>query len=318
MTGADPKGGRVLVQRHSCPSCSRKRYNSNMMERDKDWRREDFTDEEEFFKDAPAGSGAPVFVGTSGWSYKDWEGNFYPAEIRAAGYLESYAAVFRVVEIDSTFYAVPRQSVVDAWARRSPEGFRFCPKFPREITHDRGLLGCTDLTHIFLERMSQLGDRLGPLLIQFPASFIAAENFGILEAYLKTLPVDFRYALELRSRDWRDPETLELLSSYNVAWTLGVGAKGEDYRPITTDFTYLRWLGSREITRFSEVTVNRAREIRDWADWIIERGAELREVYGFFNNHYSGHAPTSAREMLERLGQDPPPDPGRLQGSLFD
>ncbi len=288
------------------------------MENNKNWRSEEFTDEEEYFRDSQAKDGAALFVGTSGWSYKDWEGNFYPAGIKQAGYLESYCQVFRVVEIDSTFYAVPRQTAVDAWLRRSPENFRFCAKFPREITHDRSLLGCGDLTRVFLDRMSVLGEKLGPFLIQFPATFTAAENFPILEAYLGTLPEDHRYAVELRSRDWRDRETLELLSAHNVSWTIGVGASGEDYRPMTADFTYIRWLGSREISQFSEVLVNREVEIRDWADWIVERAAELREVYGFFNNHYSGHAPSNARELLERLGEEPPPDPGRQQGSLFD
>jgi uncharacterized protein YecE (DUF72 family) len=166
--------------------------------------------------------------------------------------------------------------------------------------------------------MSLLGGRLGPFLIQFPAGFNAAENFSILEAYLKTLPEEHRYAVELRSKDWRERETLELLASMNIAWTIGVGAKGEDYRPITADFTYIRWLGSREITRFSEEQVDRTREIGDWADWITERSEELREIYGFFNNHYSGHAPSTARRLLERLGQALPPDPGRRQGSLFE
>jgi len=285
---------------------------------DRDWRREEFTDEEEFFKDRSEGGGGSVFVGTSGWSYKDWEGNFYPLGLRPSGYLGSYASVFGTVEIDSTFYALPRPSAVETWSERVPENFRFCAKFPREITHERGLLGCGDPTRTFLKRMSRLGDRLGPFLIQFPAGFAAVENFAILEAYLKTLPVDFRYAVELRNRDWREERTLELLSSLNMAWTLGVGAKGEDYRPVTADFSYIRWLGSREITSFSEVQVDRGKEIRDWADWIAERAAGLRQVYGFFNNHYSGHAPTSARALLERLGQKPPPDPGRRQGDLFD
>ncbi|MBC8366235.1 DUF72 domain-containing protein [bacterium] len=288
------------------------------MEQDKNWRREEFIDEEEFFRENSDKEGASVFVGTSGWSYKDWEGNFYPAGTKQAGYLESYTGVFGVVEIDSTFYAVPRQSAVDGWAKRSSENFRFCAKFPREITHDRSLLGCGELSRVFLDRMSVLEGKLGPFLLQFPATFTAAENFPILEAYLGTLPGDHHYAVELRSRDWRQRETLELLAAHNVAWTIGVGAAGEEHRPLTADFAYIRWLGSREISQFSEVQVNRQREIRDWADWIMERAAELREVYGFFNNHYSGHAPTNARELLERLGHEPPPDPGRRQGSLFD
>jgi len=274
-------------------------------------------DEERYFGGGPEPPRAAIHVGTSGWSYKDWEGNFYPEGVRAADYLESYASVLKTVEIDSTFYAIPRESAVEGWIRRSPEGFRFCAKFPRDITHERGLLGCGELTQAFLRRMEPLGDRLGPFLIQFPATFTAAENLSILEAYLKSLSADFRYAVELRSRDWRDKETLELLAEHRVAWALGVGTKGEEHRPLTADFAYIRWLGSREITRFTELQVDRSRELDDWAGWILGKAGDLREIYGFFNNHYAGHAPTSARQLLVRLGKEPPPEPGRRQGDLF-
>ena len=286
-----------------------------MMEKN-DWRRDDdLPDEEEFFRPSEDPS-AELRVGTSGWSYQDWLGGFYAPGTRAECYLECYAASFDVVEIDSTFYAVPRQSAVEGWARRSPDAFRFCPKFPREITHERGLLGCAELTDVFLERMSLLGEKLGPLLLQFPASF-GVENFPVLDSYLKNLPGRFRYAVELRNREWRRQETLDLLRGLGMAWTLAIGPRGEEYRPQTADFAYLRWLGSREIQEFSRVVVDRSEELEQWAGWIREEAVQLKEIYGFFNNHYSGHAPASAREMLALLGRETPDPPGERQGDLF-
>jgi len=281
-----------------------------------DWTRDDdLPDEEEFFRPEEKPS-ARLGIGTSGWSYPPWLGSFYAPGTRAERYLEAYAESFEVVEIDSTFYAIPRRSAVEGWAARSPANFRFCPKFPREITHERGLLGCRDITGLFLERMSLLGDKLGPLLIQFAASF-GVENFPVLESYLAELPGEFRYAVELRDREWRRQETLDLLRSRNMAWTLAVGPRGEDYRPLTADFAYLRWLGSREIDEAARVVVDRGEELEDWAAWIRERSAELREIYGFFNNHYSGHAPATARQLLSLLGRETPEPPGQRQGDLF-
>lgn len=281
-----------------------------------DWRRDrDLPDEEEFFR-PPEQPSARIRVGTSGWSYQDWLGSFYAPGTRAERYLEHYAESFEVVEIDSTFYAVPRQSAVEGWARRSPKDFRFCPKFPREITHERGLLDCREITALFLERMGLLGEKLGPLLIQFPASF-GEENFPVLERYLKALPDDFRYAVELRNREWRRQETLDLLGGLGMAWTLAVGPRGEDFRPRTADFLYIRWLGSREIQEFSRVVVDRGEELDYWAGWIRDEAARLKEIYGFFNNHYSGHAPASARDLLRLLGRETPDPPGRRQGDLF-
>jgi len=103
-----------------------------------DWRKEEFVDEEEYLRghQAPGAGLARLMIGTSGWSYKDWEGPFYPEGVRPADYLRHYGQVFRTVEVDSTFYAVPRATVVENWALRSPEGFRFAAKFPRDITHE--------------------------------------------------------------------------------------------------------------------------------------------------------------------------------------
>jgi uncharacterized protein YecE (DUF72 family) len=161
-----------------------------------------------------------LYVGTQGWSYPSWVGSFYPAGTAAAQYLDVYASQFNTVELDTTFYAVPPLSTVAGWRIRTPAGFLFAAKFPKVITHDKGLVDCVKETTVFLERMTQLDQKLGPLLLQMPPSF-AATQMETLAAYLQALPTGFRYALEVRHRSWlAEPvhaQLLELLLRQGVA-----------------------------------------------------------------------------------------------------
>ena len=111
---------------------------------------------------------AQLFLGTTSWSNADWEGLIYPAGCAAADYIEHYAKVFRSVEIDSTWYRVPTPRAIEGWLRRTPPHFRFTAKIPRVISHEKMLVDCMGDLEVFLEAMAPLGERLGPLLMQFP------------------------------------------------------------------------------------------------------------------------------------------------------
>jgi uncharacterized protein YecE (DUF72 family) len=259
-----------------------------------------------------------LFIGTSGWSYKDWVGSFFAPGTRPEGYLASYAGCFKTVEIDSSFYAVPRESVIRAWNERSPAGFRFAAKFPRDITHEPGGLEPNGrLCRLFLDRMALLEDRLGPLLLQFPPTF-HADAADTLWPFLESLSADFRIAVEFRHDSWHGEETLAKLAGLNMAWASGIGPLNPPVRPLTTDFAYIRWLGDRSIGAFNETILDRDAEIAGWARWIEEQRKKLREIYGYFNNHYAGHGPASAARLLELLGEVKPVPPARRQGDLFD
>ena len=302
------------------------RYAPPMSSERGDWRDESFQDEEEALRPLrpQAAPAARLFVGTSGWSYKDWQGVFYPPGAPAADYLAHYGRVFRTVEIDATFYALPRARVVENWALRSPPGFVFSAKFPREITHEAGGLERDELARAFIERMSLLGDKRGPLLLQFPPRF-EPERLPVLARFLEALPESARYAVEFRHPGWHSEETLALLAERRVAWVAGVGPLNPPERPLTTDFAYLRWIGDRSLNVFDRVRVERGEEIRRWAEWIETLRGRLQEIYGYFNNHYAGHGPASARELLAALGEPAPtppppapaPKPERDQGELF-
>ena len=215
-----------------------------------DWRlEEDFIDEEDYLhaKMEPESAPLEILIGTSGWSYRDWLGGFYAPGTRPESFLQSYAGSFRSVEIDSTFYSVPKASVVEGWRERSPEDFVFAAKFPREITHEAGGLSSGgELALLFLKRMSLLEGKLGPLLLQFPPGF-RPERLDALRVFLEGLPREFRYALEFRHPDWHSEELLDLLTRLGMAWASGVGPDNPPVRPLTTDFSYLRWLGERQI-----------------------------------------------------------------------
>src|SRR5918995_2613703 len=160
-----------------------------------------------------------LYLGTSGWSYADWEGTLYPEALPSASRLAEYAKYFATVEIDSTFYGTPRRSTVERWREISPGGFRFAAKFPAEFSHDKNLVGTDELTRTFVDTMRLLRDRLGPLLIQLPPSF-SVEGMGVLEDFLSTLPEGVCYAVEVRHRSWLGSDLPELLGEHGVALTL--------------------------------------------------------------------------------------------------
>lgn len=251
-----------------------------------------------------------LYLGTQGWSYDSWIGPFYPPGTTSSDFLEAYAAQFDTVELDTTFYAVPRASTVAGWRERTPPGFRFAAKFPKAITHEKMLVDCSAESIAFLEAMTELDQKLGPLLLQMPPSF-AAGQFEPLAEYLRWLPTGFRYGLEVRHKSWLGKENLakliELLRAQGVALCLVQHAWMPKLDEVTAPFTYVRWLGRREEIPdddYSHVRINRDAQLDSWAEQV---GRYLRAgvvVYGYFNNHYQGHSPASVRALQARLALD--------------
>lgn len=274
---------------------------------------------------------ARFHIGTQGWNYPAWIGPFYPRAARAADFLALYTRLFDSVEVDSTFYAVPARPAVENWAKRAPSGFTFALKFPREATHDLGLKGraAADVRERFLERVQALGHRLGPVLVQLPPDFPPGKRKD-LEAFLDPWPRTVRCAVEFRDPAWLDTDVWESLAARGVAPTLtdsphlpltrmlDLAARLGDRVMGGVEFVYVRWLGSRELTDYSRVQVDRAPELARWAAVLPPLLTRGIDVYGYFNNHYAGHSPASARTFLELIGEEPP-DPSVLepQGELF-
>jgi uncharacterized protein YecE (DUF72 family) len=268
---------------------------------------------------------APRFrIGTQGWNYEAWVGPFYPPGTRTADFLGIYARAFRTVEVDSTFYATPPAKTVRAWAERSPRDFVFALKMPQEVTHERRLRGAESPAAAFFDAARELGDKLGPILLQMGPDF-APDELPALVKFLPVLPGDLRIAIEFRHRGWISDGVIALLAEHDVAlalsdarWVprktmLGLVARA------TAPFHYVRWMGpNRDIVDYSRVQYDRGRELEAWALALATVPQSVTDVYGYVNNHFAGHSPESARQLQRLLGQRvvEPSDMGE-QMSLF-
>jgi uncharacterized protein YecE (DUF72 family) len=247
---------------------------------------------------------ATIRLGTQGWSYPDWVGVFYPPGAKQEHYLSFYAGVFDTVELDTTFYHAPKLTIVRSWERNTPPHFRFAAKVPETITHTARLSKVGEQMTEFAGALEPLGEKLGPLLVQMPAEFTRDPgSVGLLDRFLAGAPGSVRIAVEFRHRSWHVPETWDLLRARRAALAWTEWRDLPRVSEVTADFLYLRWLGDRrEITTYDRVQIDRAAAFDAWERDLRRALPQVREVYGYFNNHWAGHSPASATEMKHRLG----------------
>jgi uncharacterized protein YecE (DUF72 family) len=260
--------------------------------------------------------GVPLHLGTSSWSFDDWRGTVYPVDAKSPDFLTHYAKKFTAVEIDMTFYRIPTPPMVNGWNQKTPADFRFAAKIPQVITHEKVLRDCQAELQQFTEVMSLLGDKLGPLLFQFPyfskRHFSNAQAFlDRLEPFLDQLPEGFQFAIEVRNRWWVTRRMLDLLRAHGVALTLtdhpwmpSIQELMRQHDVVTADFAYIRWLGDRQameaITqKWDRLVVDRTQDTRMWVAAVRQLLARDLAVYGFYNNHYAGHSPSSIALFAE-------------------
>ncbi len=256
-------------------------------------------------------------LGTSSFTAEGWEASFYPKGTHSRDYLSYYATQFDTLEVDATFYRIPTTSTVQGWYKKTPASFLFALKTPQEITHERVLVDADDVFRQFLHATEPLGEKLGVILLQFPyfnkKAFPAPADFlGRLKPFLEKLPSQPRFALEVRNKYWLGPALYDLLGKHKVALTMidhpwmprpkEYFAKGD---ALTTDFTYIRWLGDRhgieEVTKLWDKTViDRASDLKEWVEACRNFLKRKIRVFAFANNHYGGHAPDTLR-LFEKL-----------------
>jgi uncharacterized protein YecE (DUF72 family) len=249
-------------------------------------------------------------LGTSSWSSEDWVGVFYPPGTPPADFLSVYAQHFDTVEVDSTYYRIPSESMVRNWRARTPPGFTFAAKFPQVITHEKVLQNCREELAEFLRVMSLLEDRRGPLLLQFPyfnkKAFARPEDFlDRLAPFLEALSGEFTYAVEVRNKYWVNARLLEILRRKKVAlalidhpWMPPIQQLMSKLDVVTAGFTYVRWLGDRKgieekTQHWDQVIIDRETEMQTWIPLIRQLLKREIQVMGYFNNHYAGFAPGS-------------------------
>jgi len=273
--------------------------------------------------------------GTSSWSEKSWVGPFYPAGTKPIEMLTYYATQFDCVEADNTYYRIPARALVQGWRERTPDGFTFAAKFPRSIVHcgagerpDGSKVLVPE--HVgpdvdrFLDVMSELGPRAGPLVLQFPyfnqTAFGAAGLFlDRLAPFLERLPQKWRYAVEVRNKNWIGAPLLDLLRAHRVAFVLVDIAYmphpadlAQQHDLVTTDFTYARLIGDRKAVdalteTYDRIVIDRGESIRRWATLLGEYRVRGIDPFAFANNHYAGHGPETIRELGKLVKAGMPP-----------
>ncbi|NJR38592.1 MAG: DUF72 domain-containing protein [Leptolyngbyaceae cyanobacterium CSU_1_4] len=266
-------------------------------------------------------------LGCAIWAYKDWVGDLFPAGSRATDFLNLYSRRFTTVEGNTTFYSIPDAAMVKRWATETPDGFKFCLKMPRELTHQGELANKVPAASDFLQRMEGLGNRLGPYFAQLPPAY-SPTQFSDLATFLEAFPrLGTRLALEVRHPDWfREPHATML---NKLLGELGMGRVLLDTRPIydcpdnpqldserrkprvplhptlTTDFSLIRYISHPQL-ELNQLFLE---------EWVVQVGAWLqqrKQIYFFVHCPVEVHSPTNAKhfqQLLESGGVDVPPLP---------
>lgn len=232
-------------------------------------------------------------VGTSGWHYEHWRGNFYPEELHPSEWLRYYVERFDTVELNNSFYRQPTAKAWREWREAAPEGFVFAVKASRFITHIKRLKEPEDPVRRAVEGATQLKEHLGPLLYQLPPNFDASdENRDRLLEFMRTLPKSYRHAIEFRNEEWFTGATFEALETAGVALCAFDMPGLKCPLRATAPFVYMRFHGSG--SRYGGNYPDES--LREWAGRLHELG-HGRDVFVYFNNDIGGHAPRNAETL---------------------
>jgi uncharacterized protein YecE (DUF72 family) len=232
-----------------------------------------------------------VLVGTSGYSYKEWKGSFYPEDMKAEGMLRYYAERLPTVEINNTFYRMPTKALVAKWAEEVPESFTFVLKVSQRVTHQKRLRDAGEDVAYFFETAGELGARLGPALFQLPPNL--KKDAERLREFLAVLPEGRPAAFEFRHESWFDDETYDALRARGAALCAAdTDESGEEGAPIvpTAGWGYLR-------LRRADYT---DADLATWADRVRAQGWD--RVFVFFKHEDAGKGPALAARFRDLMG----------------
>jgi uncharacterized protein YecE (DUF72 family) len=236
-----------------------------------------------------------LFIGTSGWHYDHWRGNFYPQKLSRKDWLNYYSGHFNTVEINAAFYRLPLGSTYDNWHQVVPQEFCFAVKVSRLITHIKRLKNSEEPLLTFTSRAEHLGDNLGPLLYQLPPNFQRDDDR--LETFLRLLDKKLRHVFEFRHQSWMDDTVYRLLNKYNAAFCI-YDMPGFTSPLITTaDLAYVRFHGHDDLysSRYPDA------ELSNWAKKLAQAASNLKYLYVYFNNDASGFAVENALTLRKYL-----------------
>ena len=234
-----------------------------------------------------------------GWSYNFWKGSFYPDGLDSSEFLAYYSKQFDTVEVDNTFYRIPREQTVLDWRNQTPPGFLFSLKFPQKITHIKMLRNADEETAVFLERVGLLGEKLGPLLLQLPPNF-NDDGLVFIGDFLGKLPNRFRYVVAVRNRAMLCPELYKILREHKVSLAWAESAINPAVTEVTGGLIYVRWEGDRKKVKgtLGKTEVDNAADVRSWVSRLRPFFEKRIDVFGYFSKYYSGLPTTDAKQFL--------------------
>ncbi len=231
-----------------------------------------------------------IRVGTSGYSYKEWKGSFYPDDLPAAKMLDFYASRFDTVEINNTFYRMPDPKMLGKWSTQVPDGFTFVLKAPQRITHKKKLIDSEDDVAYLFDVTSALGEKLGPVLFQLPP--FARKDAAKLRSFLATLPAGKQAAFEFRHQSWCDDEVYSILRERDVPLCLSDTDEVDDPSALVIPTAAWGYLRLRR-TEYSDDALS------DWARRVEKQ--PWREAYVFFKHEDEAKGPLFAEQFRQKL-----------------
>jgi uncharacterized protein YecE (DUF72 family) len=242
------------------------------------------------------------YIGTSGWSYGGWQGILYPEELRSKDYLPHYAGTFATVEVNYSFYHLPRSTTYEKWVALTPDDFRFALKLSRFITHIKRLQGVKVALRTFIKGSEALGNKRGPVLVQLPPSFsYNATNLKRLKGMLGAAQkLGTPAAVELRHKTWFVDEVYNALADANASLVIASSSRYPNPPDdvVTTEFVYFRFHGPRELFASPYTKA----QLEHYARLMKRHLKDGRDVYAYFNNDVDGHAVRNARTLKQLIG----------------
>lgn len=256
-----------------------------------------------------------LHIGTSSWNFKEWRDVFYPATVATSDQLTYYAGQFNTVEVNTSFYALPKPETLIGWVEQVPPGFTFALKVPQEISHRKRLTDCRADMLAYLDAVRSLGTLAAPGFLQLPPSFTRTNGGRVLADFLDWLPSvmdGVRLAVEVRSPDLMTPAFAQFLAERGLILVVAIQDGDPDLFPVWQDLLqaedasricFVRWIGNRDRNALDNRTLTDPRDetLALWAEriqWLLEQEIEL---FGYMHNPFEGHSPASVRRLFERL-----------------
>ncbi len=243
-----------------------------------------------------------MFIGTSGWSYKNWDKKFYPPSIKQEDKLSHYSEHFNATEVNASFYRILDSKTYEHWHQLVPDNFVFAVKLNRYLTQMKKLKvdnAAQEKMDQFFEGVQKLGQNLAVILVQLPPSL--QKNLDKLGNFLDKLPSAYRYAFEFRNKSWFDKETENLLKEYNAGLVISDSPQWEHRITTTASFLYARFHGKEKLF----LSQYKEEDLEQWAKKLKQLQNNVDQCYCFFNNTDQGYAIGNAKKLRELLNQDP-------------